>query len=295
MPADFGGIGPIPFNMGHSTPMSLLAEVNLRAARTLTPARRGEPIDWNRALRAVAVGAAVVVLVRAVVYYLAIPEPDLSLGVDYRLYTEAAQGWLDTGHFYPPRQLAGPYTVLGAGEILYPPIILLLLVPFTFLPAILWWVIPLGLTAIAIARMRPAAWSLVVVAALCSTHAVQSPFFWGTPVMWLLPIVAWGLLLGWPAIAVLVKPTLAPFVLAGLTRPRALVIGAAIFGILALPFQTMWFDWLSVIRNSDVSPSYGYTQNLLLLVPVIAWVGHDGRRPALPALPRWPSRVKRTK
>jgi len=239
-------------------------------------------VDWNRVFRIVAVAAFVFVVLRAFVYFVLIPDPANSVGIDYQLYVGAAERWRATGQFYQPFQLAGPYHVIGNGEILYPPIILILLLPFTVLPAILWWAIPIVLTIWAIVRMRPAAWSLAVAGIVCTTHAVQAPFFWGTPVIWLAPAVAWGLLLGWPAVAVMVKPTLAPFALAGLTRPRAFVAGIVGFVVLALPFTTMWLDWLTAIRNSDLGLLYAYTQNLLLVVPVIVWLGRDGRWPALP-------------
>jgi hypothetical protein len=241
-------------------------------------ARRTE-IDWNRALRVVAIAAFAVAILRAIGYYLAIPDPDQSIGIDYQLYVGAADRWRTTGMFYQPFQLAGPYHVIGNSEILYPPIILILLVPFLVLPEILWWILPLGLTIWAIARLRPAWWSLALIGFLSVTYAVQAPFFWGTPVIWLLPAVAWGFLLGWPAVAVLVKPTFVPFALAGLTRPRALLIGGLGFVVLALPFGSMWLDWLTAVRNSDLSVTYSFTQNLLLVLPVIAWLGRDGRVP----------------
>ena len=245
-----------------------------------------EPIDWRRAMRVVAVAAFVVAVARAVAYYATIPAPDRSVGIDYQLYVDAARRWLENGIFYLPFQTAGPYNVIGIGEVLYPPVILWLLVPFTVLPAILWWAIPFGLTGVAIARMRPAAWSLALAGAICTTHAVQAPIFWGTPVIWLTPAVAWGFLVGWPAVFVLIKPTLAPFALAGLTRPRAFVAGLVLFAAMSLPFLPMWFDWLAAIRNSDLGIFYAFTQNLLLVVPVVTWLGRDGRAPRLPALRR---------
>jgi hypothetical protein len=44
------------------------------------------------------------------------------------------------------------------------------------------------------------------------------------------------------------------------------------FGLLAAPFGTMWVDWLTAIRNSDLDPSYAVTQNVLLVLPVVAWL-----------------------
>jgi hypothetical protein len=242
------------------------------AARVRTSWGR-EPIDWNRSLTIVAIAAFLVAIARAVAYLLLLPSAESSVGNDYQLYVGAAERWVATGVFYQPFQLAGPYQVMGAGEILYPPIILLLLIPFTVLPGILWWIVPLGLTAWAVARLRPAPWSLTLIGLISVTHAVQAPFFWGTPVIWLLPAVAWGFLLGWPAVVVFLKPTLAPFALAGLTHPRSLIFGCLGFTLLALPFGSLWFDWLTAIRNSDLAVSYALTQNLLLVIPVVAWFG----------------------
>ena len=76
------------------------------------------------------------------------------LAVDYDLYMEATRRWLAGGPFYEPYQLAGPYPIT-AGDILYPPFALVLLVPFTVLPAILWWAIPLAIVGVVVARLRP--------------------------------------------------------------------------------------------------------------------------------------------
>ena len=243
------------------------------------------PVRWGRVFRAVALVGFAIAGVRALVYLSAIPDQSHSLGVDFRLYADAARTWLTTGQFYPAYELAGPYQVLGAGEILYPPIMLWLFVPFTVLPALLWWVLPVGLAWWAVYRMRPAWWGLALIAGLSVTHAVQGPFFWGTPAIWLLPAVAWGLVLGWPAVFVIVKPTLALFILSGVGCPRGLAIGLVLFGLLAVPFGTMWIDWLTAIRNSDLDASYAVTQNALLILPIIAWVSSSRSVSASRAVP----------
>ena len=250
------------------------------------------PVRWDRVFRVVAPVGFAIAGVRALVYLAAIPDPSQSFGVDFRLYVDAARGWLATGQFYPAYELGGPYQVIGAGEILYPPIMLWLFVPFTVLPGFLWWVVPVGLTVWAVYRMRPAWWGLALIAGMSVTHAVQGPFFWGTPAIWLLPAVAWGLLLGWPAVFVLVKPTLALFMLSGMGRPRGLLFGLVLFGSLAVPFGTMWLDWLTAIRNSDLEFSYAVTQNALLILPIIAWVS-SSRSAAASGLV--PSRLRRSR
>jgi hypothetical protein len=237
-------------------------------------------LRWDHAFRTVALAGFLISALRALAYLSAIPDRAQSFGADFRLYADAANSWLTTGQFYPAYELAGRYEVIGAGEVLYPPIMLWLFVPFTLLPGFLWWFVPLGLTVWAIYRMRPAWWGLALIAGLSVTHAVQGPFFWGTPAIWLLPAVAWGLSMGWPAVVVLVKPTLAPFILTGIGHPKGLVFGMVGFGLLAAPFGTLWVDWLTAIRNSDLDPSYAVTQNVLLVLPVIAWLSSPKFQPA---------------
>ena len=123
---------------------------------------------------------------------------------------------------------------------------------------------------------------------LAAAGFVQGPVFWGTPVFWLVPVVAWGGLLGWPAPFVLLKPTLAPFALVGLRRPRGFLIGIVLLTVLSLPLIPLWWDWLAAVRNSDLSLTYGIEQVALLLIPTLAVIGStspDARpRPASPAL-----------
>jgi hypothetical protein len=240
------------------------------AARTTS---RRSPIRWEHALVVAAAVGVVIVAARAIVYYTQMPDPEGAIGVDYRLYVGAAQRWLDTGQFYWPAQVAGPYHVHDIPSILYPPPVLYLLVPFTILPGVLFWVIPAILTAVAFWRLRPAPWSLMAMVGLAASGVVQGPIFWGTPVFWLVPVVAWGGLLGWPAPFVLLKPTLAPFALVGLRRPRSFLFGFVLLALLSAPFIGLWFDWLAVIRNSDLSPTYGIEQVALLLVPALAVIG----------------------
>ena len=70
----------------------------------------------------------------------------LGPGLDYRIYMDRAADWLEGDGFYLARQLDGPYALLS-GDALYPPISLLLFAPFTSLPAVLWWAIPIGIVS----------------------------------------------------------------------------------------------------------------------------------------------------
>lgn len=191
-------------------------------------------------------------------------------GVDYRLYMDATQRWLAGGPFYQPYQLAGPYAI-SAGDILYPPVALWLFVPFTVLPAALWWLVPLGLTAWAVWRLRPGplAWPLI---ALCfAWPPTQVKLITGNPVMWSVVALALGCLAYWPSVFALIKPSLFPFALFGVTR-RSWWIALGLLLLLGLPFGAMWLDWLTTVVNSRGGGiAYSIQEIPMLLLPLVAW------------------------
>lgn len=189
---------------------------------------------------------------------------------DYLTYIWAARDWLSTGAFYEPYQLAGPYLAVGR-EILYPPYILVVLVPFTVLPMFLWWAIPLGFTAYIMTWHRPGFWRLVIIALILSIPASISALANGNPVIWALAACAAATRWGWVGPLALVKPSLAPFALIGI-RNRRWWGTAACLGLVSLAFLPMWPDYVTVLGNArNVDLTYSVEQVPLMLVPVVAW------------------------
>jgi len=82
-----------------------------------------------------------------------------AIGTDHAFYVSIARRWPDTGQLYLPHQLAGPYVVQTDIDNLYPPIALVLFVPFIWLPYPLWWIVPGVVVAGAVWRLRPARWT----------------------------------------------------------------------------------------------------------------------------------------
>jgi hypothetical protein len=204
-------------------------------------------------------------------------------GADYQLYMAATRRWLAGGPFYEPSQVAGPYAV-AYGAILYPPIALLLFAPFTLLPPWAWWVVPLGLAGYGLWRMRPAplVWPLLALASWWWTAAER--IVSGNPDLWALAALSLGCAYDWPAVFVLLKPSLAPFALMGVWR-RSWWIALAAFGLLCLPFGALWLDWMAVLRNAHAGILYSLPDVPLLLVPIVAWASrpqHISRRPEPP-------------
>jgi hypothetical protein len=236
--------------------------------------------------RLVAIALSVLAFAMPVAFALAIPHPlEQPFGVDARLYLDAAGRWLAGGPFYEPYQLAGPYEI-RAGDILYPPVALWLFVPFALVAASplaplalgLWWAIPLGVTAWAVWRLRPApyAWPLIAVCVAWPTTLLKT--WTGNPVIWSMAALAAGVIWSWPSVFVLLKPSLAPFALFGANR-RSWWIALGIFGLLCLPFGSMWFDWLRTIVNSEGGGVlYSSLEIPMLLLPLVAWFARRTRR-----------------
>ena len=197
------------------------------------------------------------------------------VGVDYRLYMDAATTWLHGGPYFQPYQLAGPYPI-SAGDILYPPVALVLFVPFTFLPAILWWLLPAAAVAWSLYVLRPAhrAWPLLFMCALWPTTPLK--VVTGNPVIWAVAALSLGVLYAWPSVLVLIKPSLFPFALFGArTRRWRLALGIVI--VVSVPFGALWVDWVhSVLNSQGGGLAYSSLEIPMLAFPVVAWLGRTG-------------------
>ena len=198
-------------------------------------------------------------------------------GQDYRLYMTAAQEWLASGQFYAPYQLAGPYPVVKS-EVLYPPPALLLFVPFSFLPPVLWWIVPLGIIAGVVISHRPSRWRWAGILALL-VLPITGAWSWtmdvvynGNPAMWAAAFVALATRLPFFGPFALVKFTLAPFALIGI-RSRSWWAGLAVVALASLAFLPMWPDYLTVLRNA-VTPGnpllYAISSTAIALIPLVA-------------------------
>ncbi|HEY5437032.1 MAG TPA: glycosyltransferase 87 family protein [Candidatus Limnocylindrales bacterium] len=194
--------------------------------------------------------------------------------IDLDLYRGATLRWLSGGPFYEPWQLVGPYDV-RQGAILYPPIALLLFVPFTVLPPVLWWAFPLGATAWALWRLRPGPLAWPLLAACVAWPPTIALIVHGNPGMWAMAAVALAVLYRWPAVLVFVKPSLAPFAFIGM-RDRRWWMALAVVAVLGALLGAMWADWVRVIVNArGAGVLYSWMEVPMILIGVIAWVGRE--------------------
>jgi hypothetical protein len=205
-----------------------------------------------------------------------------AMGVDLHLYQGAARSWLAGDGFYHIRQLAGPYQIagsdtLGGGDVLYPPVILWLLAPFTVLPELLWWDIPAAVFAWAIWRLRPARWAWPLLALGATLPFNLDVVVRGNPVIWIAAALAVGCVVTGPAVLVLLKPSLFPFALMGANR-RRWWFALGLLALAGLPFGFLWIDWIHALLNSDGSLLYSVREVQVLAIPLVAWAARAGGR-----------------
>jgi len=233
------------------------------------------PVRWSRPL---AIGV-IALLVALIAFELSVVVPKVlnlqgALGVDFHQYQDHARRWLTGGGFYLPGQLSGPYTVYGLLPPLYPPPFLLLIIPFVYLPEILWWALPLGFLAAVVIRWRPTPWAWALIAALVAWPRTYEIVLFGNPSMWIAAFAAAGTLAGWPYVLVLLKPSLAPLALIGVRR-RSWWIALAVAVLVSVPFGPMWVDYAKALLNADQGWTYSLRDVPIVLIPIVA---HLGRR-----------------
>jgi hypothetical protein len=211
-------------------------------------------------------------------------DPPNVWGGDFVIYRDATERWLSGGSYYLDRQLHGPYEIVH-GDVLYPPTTIPLFIPFLWLPAILWWVIPLGIVAAVVAWHHPHPLAWAAIAACVWFPFTGTKLIYGNPSMWVAAAIALGTVWRWPAALVLLKPTLAPFALIGIHRRSWWVTVAAMVGI-SLVFLPLWADAIRVLVDSRNPKGllYSAAEIPMVVIPVIAWIG--GRYSPLPALRR---------
>jgi hypothetical protein len=206
------------------------------------------------------------------------------IGLNYAVYAEAAARWVQGGSFYQPYQLAGPYPVVQY-EVMYPPVALFLFVPFMILPAPLFWLIPTAVVVWCVVSYRPSLLGWTAIAACLLFPG--TPLLWlaGNPVIWPVAGLAAAPELGWPAVAVALKPQFAPLAILSIRR-RSFWIATGLVSLASLPLLPLWLDWLTVLRNASSWPhdnlAYWIDNVPLLAIPVIAWLTRTRDHISLP-------------
>ena len=248
-----------------------------RTRRDMTQTTRQE----RRARFAIA-GATVVLLVCALIeawiVLSSVSPSDGTIGLDLHFYQANTTSWLAGDGFYRAGQLAGPY-VVADGDAMYPPTVLLLLVPFTVgVPAVLWWAIPLGIAAATIVWVRPARWAWPVLLAIFVYHRTWMILVFGNPAMWALAALSVGAVWRWPAALAVLTLTFAPFALLGV-RDRRWWLTAAVLVAVSVPFGAMWIDFAHVLLWAQSPHGFEYTLGEWPIAIALLVVVRSGTRP----------------
>jgi hypothetical protein len=216
-----------------------------------------------------------------------------TVGLEHDLYMSAASRWLATGGFYQSYQISGPYAIhysaidgQGLSDPLFPPVVLLLLLPFTVMPPLAWWLVPVGLIAWSLWRLRPSPWGWLGLSLVCLWPDTWQEFLVGGPSMWIIAAGFLGTVYAWPSVLIFIKPTpvLLPFGFFG-ARRRSWWIALLAFGLVCLPFGWLWWDW---VRAALINPTNGgllYSVGYIPVMcgPLVAWITSSRYGPYVPA------------
>lgn len=192
------------------------------------------------------------------------------LFIDYVFYRDLAWRFLTDGSYYGPSQLAGPYEVTLMSDVLYPPSALLLFVPFAWIPALFWWLVPIAITIWIVVGWRPSLAGVAGMLLLLAWPRAHAAFLYGNTDMWVMAGVAAGLRWGWPALLVALKPTFLPLAAIGIRR-RSWWLGAiALAGVAAFQLP-LWLDYVQAVTNLRGSVGYSLGSIPLVIIPIVAW------------------------
>ncbi len=216
----------------------------------------------------------------ATIWIPAINNGEAPPGMDFGFYVDRTRAWLDGEGFYRARQLAGPY-VIENGDALYPPPLVLLMLPWTLgAPAFLWWLIPLAVTMVSLLRLRPPLWAWAILATVFVHGRTLIAIILGNPSIWAFAAILAGAAYGWPAIGALVKPVLAPFSLIGANR-RSWWIGLAVVAVVAVAFAPMWPQYLQVLLDARNDRDIWYVIGEVPIAIALTIVGLSSPRATL--------------
>ena len=191
------------------------------------------------------------------------------VGADFNIYMDATRSWASSGDWYLARQLHGPYRI-EYGDVLYPPLLLYLTIPFIVVPEPVWWLVPLGAVMWSLRRLGPLPWALPLMMICLVVPLTTEQFIKGNPVMWVMAIEAVCLARGWPTVLVLLKPSLVPFAFLGVRRWAwwLLLVGV---GIACIPVLGPALAYPQVILDSRGGGLlYSIRDVPLLLIPILA-------------------------
>lgn len=204
------------------------------------------------------------------------PYGQANLDWDRTHYLAATARWLDTGTPYLAQEVAAPFDY-QPDTFLHPPIALLLFLPFRWLPAIVWYAVPIAIVVVMVSRWRPARWTWPILAACIVWPRTSGMLIVGNTDLWVAAFVALGLQTGWGWALIALKPSFAPVALLGVRR-RVFWVAVAVASAVSIPFGRLWLDWIKVILHAPGGVLYSILGLPLVLLPAVAYAGRTRGR-----------------
>jgi hypothetical protein len=226
---------------------------------------------WLGPLAVGLLGAALIVFLWALLG----PYGRANLDWDRAHYLSATARWLDTGTPYLAEEVAASFDY-QPDTFLHPPVALLLFLPFRWLPAIVWYAIPISIVVVLVLSWRPARWTWPILAACLAWPRTSGMLIVGNTDLWVAACVALGLRWGWGWALIAVKPSFAPLALLGVRR-RDFRIAVAVVGAVSIPFGRLWLDWFSVVVHAPGGILYSVLGLPLVLLSAVAYSGRTRR------------------
>jgi len=177
-------------------------------------------------------------------------------------YLDGARRFLALGTPY----LSGP---LEPHSFIHPPIALALFVPFLWIPAILWWAIPLIGTAVLVIASTPRPWTWPLMALVLLWPRSQGAILAGNSDLWIMFVVALGVRFGWPIALLILKPTFAPLALLFVRDGQVRYALAGVGLIVGLGLIPAWMEWLAIVRRIDGGLVYSIASLPLVCLPLL--------------------------
>lgn len=205
-----------------------------------------------------------------------------AIGGDLTYYASLARMLFTTGHWFPDKELHGPWLILHSGplDVLYPPAVAWIFAPFIWLPVGVLLALVIGVNLWLIRDWRPAPWTWPLMALCVLWPLTLLKGIGGTSSLFVMMALALGLRYRWPSVFILLKPSLFPFALLGI-RSKWWWVGLAVLGLMSLPFlrETLLYPQVILDSRNPDGALYSLTDVPMMAIPVIAWLGRTRRRP----------------
>jgi hypothetical protein len=238
----------------------------------LSPRRRWTLVSFSL----MGIAGAIVVLAAIELAYGVFGPPNWkqAIGDDLAYYASLARRLFTGGGWYPDRELHGPWQIAYVDDVLYPPAAAWVFAPFIILPVGALLAIAVIVIGWLARTWRPAPWTWPLMALCLAWPTTLLRGISGNSSLFVMIAFGLGLRYGWPAVAILLKPSLFPLALIRV-RSRGSWIGIGVLAVISLPFIGDTLVYPKVIadsRNPD-GILYSLIDLPMILIPLISWLG----------------------